>query len=57
MPGREDADLSVLAPDRAWTIDPARFASKARNTPFAGWKVTGMPMATILGGRFSSSRL
>ena len=27
----------ILAPDLAVTIDPARFVSKARNTPFGGW--------------------
>ena len=51
------ADLVVLDTARAWTVDPERFHSKARNTPFGGWRVTGMPMATIVGGRLAFDRL
>ena len=32
-------------------MDPARFASKGRNTPFGGWTLTGGPALTIVGGR------
>ncbi len=46
-----DADLTVFDPDEAWTVDPERFASKARNTPFAGWKVQGRVKYTIVKGR------
>jgi dihydroorotase-like cyclic amidohydrolase len=28
-----------------------RFQSKGRNTPFAGWKLRGRPLATFLAGR------
>ena len=45
------ADLVIFDPDEAWTIDPERFASKARNTPFAGWKVKGRVKYTIAKGR------
>ncbi len=45
------ADLTLLDPDARWTIDPARFQSKSRNTPFGGWTVTGRPWKTIVGGR------
>ena len=45
------ADLTLLDPEARWTVDPARFASKSRNTPFAGWTVTGRPWKTIVGGR------
>jgi dihydroorotase len=31
-------------------VDPHRFVSKGRNTPFAGWELTGAPAATIVGG-------
>lgn len=44
------ADLTLFDPKKAWTVDPARFLSLARNTPFAGWKLTGAPAATIVGG-------
>ena len=45
------ADLTLLDPQARWTVDPARFASKSRNTPFGGWTVTGRPWKTIVGGR------
>jgi dihydroorotase len=45
------ADLTLLDPGARWTIDPARFASRSRNTPFGGWTVTGRPWKTIVGGR------
>ena len=32
------ADLTVFDPDGTWTVDPARFKSKSRNTPWAGAK-------------------
>ena len=46
-----DADLTVFDPDEEWVIDPEQFASKARNTPFAGAKVKGRVKYTIVGGR------
>ena len=55
--GSELVDLTVLAPTDHWTIDASRFHSKARNTPFDGWDVTGRPMATILGSRLAFSRI
>jgi dihydroorotase len=47
------ADLTLLDPAAQWTIDPARFASKSRNTPFGGWSVTGRPWRTIVAGRIA----
>jgi len=44
------ADVTLLDPGAAWTVDPAKFASKSRNTPFGGWSVTGRPWKTIVGG-------
>jgi dihydroorotase len=45
------ADVTVIDPDERWTIDPARFASRARNCPFAGWQVRGRVKWTLVGGR------
>jgi dihydroorotase len=45
------ADVSILAPDLPVTIDPAKFRSKARNTPFGGWQLRGGVAATVVGGR------
>jgi dihydroorotase len=44
------ADITVLDPGREVVVDAARFRSKARNTPFDGWKLKGGPVATIVGG-------
>ena len=45
------ADVTVFDPDREWTVDPLRFKSKSRNTPFAGWRLRGAVAATFVGGR------
>ncbi len=44
------ADLTLLDPDASWTVDPTKFVSRSRNTPFGGWTVTGRPWKTIVGG-------
>jgi dihydroorotase len=46
-----DADLVIFDPDEEWTIDPERFASKGRNTPFAGRTVKGKVKYTIAKGK------
>jgi dihydroorotase len=52
LPG-DAADLVLLDPDAEWTVDPERFQSKGRNTPFAGWRLTGRALATVCGGRLT----
>jgi len=47
----DPADITIVAPDAAWTVDPERFFSKGRNTPFRGWELRGAVRATIVGGR------
>jgi dihydroorotase len=49
LPGHP-ADVTVIDPDKSWTIDATKFKSKSRNTPFDGWKVKGKAVATIAGG-------
>jgi dihydroorotase len=46
-----DADVAIVDQQEQWEVDPAKFRSKSRNTPFAGWKVKGRVMTTIVGGR------
>ena len=46
-----DADLVIFDPDEEWTIDPEQFASKGRNTPFAGATVKGKVKYTIVKGK------
>lgn len=47
----EPADLTLLDLRKRWTVDPSKFKSKARNTPFAGRQLKGAPMVTIVGGK------
>jgi dihydroorotase len=44
------ADVVVFDPEEIWTVDPARFASKGRNTPLAGLRLRGRVRLTLLGG-------
>ena len=46
-----DGDVVIFDPDQEWTVDPAQFASKGRNTPFGGKKLKGKVKYTIVGGR------
>lgn len=45
------ADLTLFDLNETWTIDPAKFRSKGRNTPFAGRTVRGKVKYTLVGGR------
>ena len=45
------ADVTLFDPSRAWTVDPSKFLSLSRNTPFAGWELRGAPAATLVAGR------
>ena len=45
------ADVTVFDLNAKWTVDPSAFVSKSRNTPFAGWELTGRPVRTVVGGR------
>ncbi len=45
------ADIVVLDIDRKYAIDPDKFYSKARNTPFGGREVVGRVAMTFVGGK------
>jgi dihydroorotase len=45
------ADLVLFDLDRPWRIDPERFRSKTRNTPFEGHPVQGKVLRTFVAGR------
>ena len=47
------ADVTVFDPKLEWKVDPANFLSKGRNTPYAGRKLRGRTLATIVGGRLA----
>ncbi len=44
------ADLTVVDLNERWTIDPAQFVSKGKNTPFAGRQVYGRVKYTLVDG-------
>jgi dihydroorotase len=44
------ADIAVFDPRAEWVVDPSQFASKARNTPFAGMHLKGLVKATLCDG-------
>ena len=45
------ADITLFDPDAEWTVDPTRFRSQGRNTPYAGKRLRGRVHATIVDGR------
>lgn len=44
------ANLTVFDPTAEWTVQPAKLASKSRNTPYAGRTVRGRVRHTLLDG-------
>jgi dihydroorotase len=44
------ADVTLFDPSARWKVEPHRFASKGRSSPFAGWELSGAPAATIVAG-------
>ena len=45
------ADIVIFDPDKEWTVEPDKFKSKARNTPFRGMKLRGKVKYTIRNGK------
>ena len=43
------ADIVIFDPDEEWVVE--HFYSKASNSPFKGWKLTGKVKKTICDGR------
>ena len=46
-----DADLTIIDTDKEWVVDVNNLKSKSKNTPYAGWKMKGKAVMTIVGGR------
>lgn len=44
------ADITVIDPDAEWTIDPAVFVGRSKNSPFGGRHVRGRAITTISRG-------
>jgi dihydroorotase len=43
-------DVTVIDPQREWTVDIEQWKSKSRNCPFDGWKLKGRAVHTIVDG-------
>lgn len=46
-----DADITIVAPDKAWEVRREDFVSKSKNSPFVGRKLKGCVEATVCGGK------
>jgi dihydroorotase len=44
------ADITLIDLEQEKTVNPEQFASKGKNTPFAGWNLKGWPVLTMVGG-------
>jgi len=51
------ADLTLIDPGLEWEVDPSKFASKSRNCPFGGMKLTGKAIGTIVAGKLAYDAL
>lgn len=49
QPG-EPANLCVFDPAEEWVVDPDRLSSRSRNSPFAGDRLTGRAVMTLVDG-------
>ena len=45
------ADVTIFDPAAVWCVDPQASRSRSRNTPFAGWEMTGKVVRTLVAGR------
>lgn len=49
------ANIVVFDPNQTWTVDPTKFNSRSRNTPFAGRELHGRVVHTFFNGRHTVS--
>ena len=52
----EAADIAVFDLDAEWTVDPAKFYSKGKATPFEGWQLQGECCLTMVDGKIVYER-
>lgn len=50
LPGAP-GDVTLIDPKAEWEVDPRAFRSRGRSTPFAGMKLRGRAVHTVVGGR------
>ncbi len=49
----QPADLTVFDLEKKWTVEPEKFLSLGRATPFQGWEVQGACKMTFIGGEIT----
>ena len=49
----QPADLTVFDLEKKWTVEPEKFLSLGRATPFQGWEVQGACKMTFIGGEIA----
>ena len=47
------ADITILDLNKEWVVDPSKFYTRGKFTPFEGKALKGKAVATILGGKFT----
>ena len=47
----DDADITVIDLDREWVFQTDESVSKSKNSPFHGWRLKGLAVATVVGGK------
>lgn len=45
------ADITVVDPDKVWTVEAEKLASKSKNSPWLGETMTGAAAATVVAGK------
>lgn len=45
------ADITVIDPDQAWTVEADQLASKSKNSPWLGERMTGAAAVTVVAGK------
>jgi dihydroorotase len=51
------ADIILVDLNKEFKVEPEKFISKGKNTPFEGWTLRGMPMITICKGNIYDWRM
>ena len=50
------ADLCIVDPEAAWTVDAKVLASQGKSTPFAGYELPARVRCTLVDGRVAFER-
>ncbi len=46
----QPAHITIIDPEKTWEVKPEEMLSKGKNTPFAGWKLKGKAIITMVNG-------